>query len=209
MNKMTASNIWFSGKLCKAQNKQKRGLDFPYEYNVKDPGFRSIQQVAVVCSVANFDRSLPADKISAVQNDETLTKPQKEEKIKELEIDWQQKLKNMMYLDMPTTGDASESGLIKFFQPIEDITSIRQQFPVVRDAGNRECRIPFNSDNKYAYSVNHYEKEDSYYCVFVKGAPERVWKLCNYLDVEGKPVPKSAEWERKFLEANNSFGKNG
>jgi sodium/potassium-transporting ATPase subunit alpha len=30
MNKMTASNIWFSGKLCKAENRQKRGLDFHY-----------------------------------------------------------------------------------------------------------------------------------------------------------------------------------
>jgi hypothetical protein len=39
----------------------------------------------------------------------------------------------MLYLDMPTTGDASESGLIKFFQPIEDVNSIRERFPVVRD----------------------------------------------------------------------------
>ena len=33
---------------------------------------------------------------------------------------------------MPTTGDASESGLIKFFQPIGDIQKIRSEFPVVR-----------------------------------------------------------------------------
>lgn len=31
----------------------------------------------------------------------------------------------MMYLDMPTTGDASESGLIKFFQPISDVAKLR------------------------------------------------------------------------------------
>ena len=35
---------------------------------------------------------------------------------------------------MPTTGDASESGLIKFFQPLEDITKIRDRYPVVRNA---------------------------------------------------------------------------
>jgi len=38
----------------------------------------------------------------------------------------------MLYLEMPTTGDASESGLIKFFQPLGDIMQIRAQFPVVR-----------------------------------------------------------------------------
>ena len=39
----------------------------------------------------------------------------------------------MLYLDTPTTGDASESGLIKFFQPIEDIISIRNKYQVVKD----------------------------------------------------------------------------
>lgn len=39
----------------------------------------------------------------------------------------------MLYLDMPTTGDASESGLIKFFQPIEDIIKIREKYPIVRN----------------------------------------------------------------------------
>lgn len=31
----------------------------------------------------------------------------------------------MLYLEMPTIGDASESGLIKFFQPLGDIQEIR------------------------------------------------------------------------------------
>jgi sodium/potassium-transporting ATPase subunit alpha len=30
MNKMTASNIWYSGKLCKAENYQKKGINFEY-----------------------------------------------------------------------------------------------------------------------------------------------------------------------------------
>ena len=90
---------------------------------------------------------------------------------------------------MPTTGDASESGLIKFFQPLGDIMAIRKQFPVVRGDKDKECR--FNSTNKYAYSVNHYEREDSNFCVFMKGAPESIWLRCNYVDVGGKPVPKT------------------
>jgi hypothetical protein len=43
MNKMTASNVWYSGKLCKAENRQKKGGNFLYEYDVNDPGFRTLQ----------------------------------------------------------------------------------------------------------------------------------------------------------------------
>jgi sodium/potassium-transporting ATPase subunit alpha len=55
---------------------------------------------------------------------------------------------------MPTTGDASESGLIKFFQPLGDIMDIREQFPVARGEKDKEVRFPFNSTFKFAYSVN-------------------------------------------------------
>ena len=84
-----------------------------------------------------------------------------------MEREWEAELKGMKYLDMPTTGDASESGLIKFFQPIEDITKIRDRFPVVRDNESKECRMPFNSNFKYAVSVNNYEREGShFYCTY-------------------------------------------
>jgi sodium/potassium-transporting ATPase subunit alpha len=59
---------------------------------------------------------------------------------------------------MPTTGDASETGLIKFFQPISDVRKTREQFPVVRDFENKECRLPFNSAWKYAFSINSYKR---------------------------------------------------
>lgn len=92
-------------------------------------------------------------------------------RIKEQEALWDEKLKSMLYLDMPTTGDASQSGLIKFFQPISDITKLRDQFPVIKDMKGRDFRLPFDSKNKYAFSINEYETENSYYCIFTKGAP--------------------------------------
>jgi hypothetical protein len=39
----------------------------------------------------------------------------------------------MLFLDMPTTGDASESALIKFFQPIADIQETRAKFPCTKN----------------------------------------------------------------------------
>jgi sodium/potassium-transporting ATPase subunit alpha len=38
----------------------------------------------------------------------------------------------MLWLDIPTIGDASESALIKFFQPIEDINATRERYPVIK-----------------------------------------------------------------------------
>lgn len=58
-------------------------------------------------------------------NNKHLTEDEKTQKIKEEENLWEQKLRSMLYLDMPTTGDASESGLIKFFQPISDVAKLR------------------------------------------------------------------------------------
>ena len=67
----------------------------------------------------------------------------------------------MLYLDMPTNGDASETALIKFFQPIADIEKTRAKFPCTKNKENVECKLLFNSTNKYAFSVNDYPKEGS------------------------------------------------
>jgi sodium/potassium-transporting ATPase subunit alpha len=115
----------------------------------------------------------------------------------------------MLYLDMPTTGDASETALIKFFQPINDIIETRKQFPCTRDSKGVEAKLPFNSTNKYAFSINNYQRPDSDFCVFTKGAPEKIWKLCTHVLKDGVPVPKDEGWDELFKEANNRFGKGG
>jgi hypothetical protein len=42
MNKMTAANLWYSGSMKKADNKEKKGPNFQYEYNSNDAGFTSL-----------------------------------------------------------------------------------------------------------------------------------------------------------------------
>lgn len=46
------------------------------------------------------------------------------------------------------------------------------------DATGKLARMPFNSTNKYAFIIVEYETDDSHYCLFTKGAPERIWGLC-------------------------------
>ncbi len=110
---------------------------------------------------------------------------------------------------MPTIGDASESALIKFFQPIEDIKETRSRFPVIKNKEDRDVRLLFSSINKFAFSINKYPVDGSDLCLFTKGAPEKVWKMCNYILIDGKPVPKDAHWEKVFTEKNEFFGNRG
>lgn len=45
--------------------------------------------------------------------------------------------------------------------------------------------MPFNSTNKFALTIIEAPKDKSHYCVYIKGAPEKVWKYCTTLLVEG------------------------
>ena len=74
---MTAAHLWYSGQMFKAANKQKYGTDYEYEYDVKDPGFKALHESAVICSVANFDRGLPSEKINQIVNDKTIPEEKK------------------------------------------------------------------------------------------------------------------------------------
>ena len=100
--------------------------------------------------------------------------------------EWEDKLKSMLWLEIPTIGDASETALIKFFQPIEDIKTTRARFPVIKNREGRDMRLLFSSVNKFAFSINRTPKGPL--CLFTKGAPEKVWKMCTHVLVDGKAV---------------------
>jgi len=72
-NKMTLANLWYDNKRFKADNKQKKGPQFKYEYNTEDPGFIILHECAVVCSEANFDETLPVEQEAKISNDQNLT----------------------------------------------------------------------------------------------------------------------------------------
>ncbi len=66
-NKMTATHLWYDGKIFDAANRQKNGMDFRYEYDLKSPGFKALHECAVVCSNAIFDSSLPAERAAKIE----------------------------------------------------------------------------------------------------------------------------------------------
>jgi len=70
-------------------------------------------------------------------------------------------------------GDATETGLIRYASgQLSNYDNLASEFPKVFE-------IPFNSDNKWAMSIHKKPHANGSLTLFIKGAPERVWLLCN------------------------------
>ena len=106
-------------------------------------------------------------------------------------------------------GDASETALVKFYQPIEEITVTRGLYPYGNSKDGGESKMPFNSTNKYALSIVKSEGPDYHFVAYIKGAPEKIWKYCSRTLYEGKYKPIDAEEKKRFEAVNLRFGKNG
>jgi sodium/potassium-transporting ATPase subunit alpha len=97
-------------------------------------------------------------------------------------------------LKRETKGDASESALIKFAEPIRPINDYRS-------ACKRLCAIPFNSSNKWMLAIHEQEGPDAAKLpaiLMMKGAPERVMNMCSHALENGNTVPMEsvrAKWE--------------
>lgn len=82
MNKMIASHLMYSGRVLKANNKQKELPNFNFQYDPNDSGFRALHDCAIVCSVAVFDPSPPEAEQERIREDKHLDPKEKEQKLK-------------------------------------------------------------------------------------------------------------------------------
>ncbi|KAL4501755.1 hypothetical protein ABPG73_019892 [Tetrahymena malaccensis] len=178
-NIMNVEHIWISGQQLKAKNKKLVENSSQLDYNENDTAFKELHLNAILSSDAKFDISQLQDK------------------------------QNIDYLKCQVNGDATETGLVRFFQSIEDIQVTRDKYKIPENQEKTLARMPFNSTKKFALTIVEYKTATSDYCVYVKGAPEKIWKFCSYV-LEGENiVPKTQEWEKKFQQVNKNFGKNG
>eukprot|EP00300_Choanocystis_sp_HF-7_P018430 c20036_g1_i2.p1 GENE.c20036_g1_i2~~c20036_g1_i2.p1 ORF type:complete len:1130 (+),score=293.90 c20036_g1_i2:316-3705(+) len=101
-------------------------------------------------------------------------------------------------------GDASETALIRFFDPICNIDEYRTKFP-------RLAAIPFDSGKKWMASVvrGGDDGEEKHAFVLVKGAPERVLNMCSFVLSDGKEVEFTPEQEAEFVELNETLARRG
>jgi len=105
--------------------------------------------------------------------------------------------RTLLYTNRACKGDASETGLVQFCQPIMDLDATRTKVPTYKyqtETGKEvECLIPFSSDIKFnAFirdlnpAVRQATSADDNLCIFMKGAPERILVRCNKILINGK-----------------------
>jgi sodium/potassium-transporting ATPase subunit alpha len=189
-------------------------------YNSNDTGFKYLQLNAVCGLEDEFETQITDewDKFKSELNKEI---ERNKNNPKFSEDDARAKLKvelaeefNKFFKDFPEERtskkkNASELGIMKFFNKIEDVESFKKKFPVGLQ------KIPFSSVYKYSClirnkTVNEYPFNDGarMYAAF-KGAPDLLIKNCTRYMLDGKEYPIDDIFRQKFELANRTFALKG
>ncbi|XP_066111263.1 sodium/potassium-transporting ATPase subunit alpha-4 [Saccopteryx bilineata] len=99
-----------------------------------------------------------------------------------------------------TTGDASESALLKFVE--RSYSSVKE----IREKNPKVAEIPFNSTNKYQLSIHLQEDSSQAHVLMMKGAPERILELCSSYLLHGQEYPIDDEMKNAFQNAYLELG---
>ncbi|XP_072049011.1 sodium/potassium-transporting ATPase subunit alpha-2-like [Amphiura filiformis] len=106
---------------------------------------------------------------------------------------------NLPILKRQTTGDASESALIKCVElSMYDTAKFRAR-------NKKVAEIPFNSTNKYQVSIHECEEDDRHLLV-MKGAPERILDRCSTILIKGEEKEMNEGWRTAFNNAYMELG---
>ena len=209
-NKMTVENLWYNLNIVKGDNKEKKGDNFDYEYNTDDDHFDQLRQCAVMNSTAVFTDAIPDKEITKISKFKESNPEKYNRELAKLEAGWAEKLKTMPYYERIVIGDASETALVKFFQPLEDVVTTRNSMSLGTQFDDSPSVIGFNSAYKYALNVYELQNDDEYsHVIWMKGAPERVWKKCNYVYANNEAKVIDEQVQESFNQANKIFAKNG
>ncbi|CAH1756964.1 152_t:CDS:2 [Entrophospora sp. SA101] len=91
-------------------------------------------------------------------------------------------------------GDATETGLIRFAaQNVDDYDDVVNSHPKVFE-------IPFNSETKWALTIHKKKHENGELVLYIKGAPERVLKLCSTILTDKSAIPLTEVHKRTYDE---------
>lgn len=226
-NRMSVVHLWYDCEIKKVSNFQE---DFVVDkkpvklkvFSRQDDTFKILQFAGICGSASNFKKETPDDYPPLVQARNSWVCQNKNvsdnlisEKVQELKKLFQSDYDNFYKSNIDeraTDGDASEAGIIKFFEKVEPIEEIKMRFPQHRLNGE-DIKIPFSSKFKSAGFLRKVENEDivtdCYYLLAFKGAPDFLIKQCTTYMLNGKEYPIDSFFKTKFQEANNIFAIKG
>ncbi|XP_004639995.1 sodium/potassium-transporting ATPase subunit alpha-4 [Octodon degus] len=100
-----------------------------------------------------------------------------------------------------TTGDASESALLKFVE--QSFSSVKE----MREKNPKVAEIPFNSTNKYQLSIHQCLEDSSQdHVLMMKGAPERILEFCSTFLLHGQEFPMDDDLKNTFQDVYAELG---
>lgn len=187
-NRMTVQHCWYNGNIYRvpaARNKPQFDVSMAASYGnetVYDPSDRTFQHLQMVATLCNNSKFITGDDSGAGNIDipSSLLKP------------------DFNLLGMNCTSDASEAALIKCTELLRDIEEYRAANPKIFE-------IKFNSSNKWALTINKSEYTGKP-VLLLKGAPERVMRMCKKIMINGDEVAMTKEWEAKYTESYEALG---
>ena len=212
-NKMTTVHLWYDGKVLEADNYQRVADKSSLQYDFRAETFKMFQRCGVLCSDSVFDRGLPTTVGLSPEEHQTLSPEQQQERLEVIKREYLEKLDSLMWYMRPTTGNASEGAIVKFFHPIEDILEFRGKQPMV-EYDDAKISIPFNSTSKYQASVHvpgswQVGEHRDDHVLFIKGAPEKIWNLSTKILNNGIEEPITPEWQKNYDCTNLWLGEMG
>nr|CAI99406.1 P-type ATPase [Flabellia petiolata] len=193
-NRMTVQHCWYNGQIFRcpaARNVPQLNaalnagtIGEEPVYSKEDPTFKALQTVASLCNSSNF-----------------ILKDQHDENAKAIDLASSTARSDFNLLGLDCTSDASEAGLAKCFELLRHLEEYRAANPVLFE-------IKFNSTNKWALTIHRPENAEinPHPVLLLKGAPERVLKMCKNIMIDGKEVPLDADWETKYTTAYETLG---
>ena len=188
-NRMTVMHAWVDNEtyLCPPGKNipdlavlKQTPADEPY-YDESSPAFKRLLQVATLCNNAEF----------LTKNDDGSY----------MDLKAEMNNPNFNILKQAATGDASEQGLLKLVQPLNDALETRAACPKIFE-------IKFNSTNKWQLSI-HSQGAGRPPLLVLKGAPERVLGMCKSYYAKGEKKEINAAYNKTYTEAYEGLGGRG
>lgn len=225
-NVMTVTHLFYDNTIWGTDTLLSKGV-----YSIQHKSFEMVFLIASLCNRATFIKYEEEDEDLNNKSFDTVKIEEKKEKKRRFSLSLRPFLRKKPDVEQGTTqkvkiiGDASESALLRFCDPLKAVEVIRERFPKVSE-------IPFNSRNKWQLSVHKIPKkidsifteertssefleligEEAYkdeMLVVIKGAVERMLPQCSYIWEEGKMVEITEKHKETINKAYESLAANG
>ncbi len=83
-------------------------------------------------STALFSDAMPDKEMNRLAKIKSKHPEKYEKEFKKANEEWDERLKNLPYHKREVIGDASETALVKFYQPFQDILECRESYKVAK-----------------------------------------------------------------------------